>query len=87
MANVARQGSVRRFRSPLAKLVRFFERSRDKWKQKFRDAKVAMKRLSNQVRAVERSRARWRQLARDAQRRLVQLEREVEEQKTLAPGA
>lgn len=48
------------FKSPLRKLLAFFQRSRDRWKQKYMDAQKEIKRLSNQRRAVEKSRAEWR---------------------------
>jgi predicted nucleic acid-binding Zn-ribbon protein len=67
-----------RFSSPVAKLVRFFERSRDGWKAKHREVKEECKKLANQVRAVENSRERWRERTRTAERRLAELEREIE---------
>ena len=47
--------------SPLRKLVRFFESSRDKWKAKHQEVKKQFKLAQNQIRAVEKSRAKWRQ--------------------------
>ena len=47
--------------SPLRKLVRFFESSRDKWKAKHHEVKKQLKLAQNQIRAVEKSRAKWRQ--------------------------
>ena len=68
-------------KSPLSKLVRFFESSRDQWKSKCQEAKHANKLLANQTRAVEKSREQWKQDARDAQQRIAELERELEELK------
>jgi|TARA_Y100000310_G_C20636918_1_gene791680 uncharacterized protein (DUF3084 family) len=52
--------------SPLRKLVRFFESSRDKWKAKHHEVKKQLKLAQNQIRAVEKSRAKWRQDAENA---------------------
>ena len=65
---------TRKFRSPPHKLIRFFESSRDKWKQKCMEAKHRCKLLSNQVRAVEKSREHWRAQAEATTRRLEEVE-------------
>lgn len=72
-----------RFASPAAKLVRFFENSRDQWKAKHHQLKIDCKRLENQTRAVERSREQWRQRSRAAEQRVKELEREIEQLKLL----
>lgn len=73
------------YKSPLRKLVRFFEKSRNGWKVKCRTAKAMLKRLKNRVRFLEQSRARWRERAQELEKELAQvkaarqiLEREVE---------
>lgn len=45
------------YTSPQRKLVKFFERSRDRWKAKSRVAKTVLKRLGTRLRRVERSNA------------------------------
>jgi hypothetical protein len=65
------------FKSPVRKLVRFFQTSRDGWKRKYQESKRRNKKLSNQVRAVEKSRAHWREVAQREQRRSRELEREL----------
>jgi hypothetical protein len=67
------------YRSPLRKLVRFFQKSRDNWKAKYHDCKRRLKKEQNQVRAVQRSRAVWREKAEAAALRVEQLERELAE--------
>lgn len=69
------------WKSPVRKLVRFFQRSRDQWKEKYMDKKEGHKLMSNQVRAVEKSRAKWREAARQAQQRVRELQRELEQHK------
>ena len=70
------------FKSPLPKLVRFFQSSRDKWKEKCLKAKRESKKLANQARAVEKSRERWKQQAKVAQRQVRELERELADLKS-----
>jgi uncharacterized protein YlxW (UPF0749 family) len=43
------------YKSPKRKLVTFFEKSRDQWKEKCSDAKVKVKRLNNRIRFLEKS--------------------------------
>ena len=73
------------FSSPVAKLVRFFEQSRDRWKAKHHELKKKSKKLENQVRAVEKSRARWRDRTRAAEQRMAELECEIEQLKLPLP--
>jgi predicted nucleic acid-binding Zn-ribbon protein len=65
------------YASPLRKLVRFFQRSRDGWKGKYQKLKQRCKQLSNQVRAVEKSREHWRGLLQEQRRQLRVLEEEL----------
>ena len=72
------------YRSPLRKLQRFFERSRNGWKQRCLNAKASIKRLSNRVRKLEASRDRWKERAQQQQEELRRIRDEVETQKVLA---
>ncbi len=49
------------YKSPIHKLVRFFEKSRDNWKEKYKETKINNKRLENKVRFLEKSRNSWKQ--------------------------
>jgi chromosome segregation ATPase len=53
--------SEKSYTSPQHKLVKCFERSRDRWKAKSREAKTVLKRLGTQLRRVERSNANYQQ--------------------------
>jgi septal ring factor EnvC (AmiA/AmiB activator) len=68
-------------KSPLRKLVQFFRRSRDRWKQKHQELKLRCKRLATQVAAVEKSREHWRTEVRVLRRRVAELERQLGEPK------
>ena len=61
------------YRSPVRKLARFFERSRDQWKAKCREAKETIKYLKNQVRFLEESRERWKNEAQELDARVKQM--------------
>jgi chromosome segregation ATPase len=65
------------YKSPVTKLLRFFESSRDQWKKKHHDLKAELKLAHNQVRAVEKSREMWRERAEESAQRVRQLEAEL----------
>jgi peptidoglycan hydrolase CwlO-like protein len=58
------------YKSPQRKLVKFFEKSRNQWKSKCRQAKAHTKYLQNKVRDLERSRDQWRRRAQALQAEL-----------------
>ena len=74
----------RQYKSPVRKLVRFFERSRDGWKRKYLEAKVTVKRLANRVRSLQRSRDQWKEQAMGQREELRRLRQELEKQKHAA---
>jgi hypothetical protein len=78
---IALNNEQKEFRSPQAKLLRFFERSRNGWKRKCREAKEDVKRLNNNVAALKRSRGRWKVLAKQRVDEIERLRRELEETK------
>ncbi|MBU0493066.1 MAG: hypothetical protein KKA73_25400 [Chloroflexi bacterium] len=51
------------YTSPVPKLARFFEQSRDQWKAKCREAKRMLKCLKSRNRFLQQSRDQWRQKA------------------------
>lgn len=65
------------FKSPVRKLVAFFEKSRNGWKEKCRAAKSQSKYWANQARAAMRSREEWRQKAERSACELEQLRQEL----------
>lgn len=52
------------YRSPVAKLLRFFCRSRDQWKDKCKTAKRENKSLKTRLAKMKESRDRWKAEAR-----------------------
>lgn len=69
---------IKQRKSPLRKLVRFFESSRDNWKAKYSELIRRCKLLDNRVRAVEKSREHWRQIAEQAQQEARRLREDLE---------
>jgi hypothetical protein len=57
------------FRSPISKLLRFFCRSRDKWKAKCKAAKRENRSLKYCLAKMTENRDRWKGLARDAMKK------------------
>ena len=80
------------YTSPQRKLVKFFERSRDRWKAKSRAAKTVLKRLGTRLGRLERSNAAYQQQLRALQTQVAewqakheQAARELEEVKKKYP--
>jgi hypothetical protein len=71
----------KRYKSPIHKLLPFFERSRNGWKEKCGAAKAVIKRLKNQTEKLQRSRQRWKELAKERGREVERLRHELETQK------
>lgn len=71
------------YKSPQRKLVKFFEKSRDRWKAKCHEAKIEVKRLKNRVRFLEKSKERWKNRVKELEAELARVkakEREKEEE-------
>ncbi len=62
------------YKSPVRKLARFFEKSRDQWKAKCREAKATIKYLRNRVRFLEESRDRWKSRTQELEAQVKQME-------------
>jgi chromosome segregation ATPase len=61
------------YNSPVRKLVRFFEKSRDQWKAKCREAKAQIKLLKNRIRFLEESRERWKSRVKELEAEVAEL--------------
>jgi len=69
------------YKSPVRKLARFFEKSRDQWKAKCREAKATIKLLKNRIRFLEESRERWKSRAKELEAQVKQIEAREREPK------
>ena len=63
------------YKSPVRKLLAWFESSRDSWKDKYAAVKLQLRKAENQVRAVESSRETWRKRAEAAENALRELKK------------
>ena len=72
---------LRQFSTPVSKLVRWLEKSRDRWKEKCQAAKVELKRVQNMVRDVRKSRDAWRVRAAQAEHNAQELQQQLDELK------
>lgn len=64
----------KRYTSPPHKLVKFFETSRDAWKQKCREAKRTVKRLKHRVRVLEQRTSQWKTRAQELEEEVARLQ-------------
>ena len=60
------------YRSPVTKLLKFFRKSRDQWKEKCKQAKKKLKLLKLRLAKLQTSRDRWKEKARQLQLELTQ---------------
>ena len=61
------------YKSPIKKLVRFFEKSRDQWKAKCLEAKATAKGLKHRIRYLEQSKAEWKTKAKELEQELARM--------------
>ena len=71
------QFQTTKFKSPLRILARSFERSRDRWKAKYRALWSKLKRERNRAADSQRARDRWREKAEAAQSESQRLQAEL----------
>ena len=70
------------YKSPIKKLARFFEKSRDQWKAKYSEAKITIVYLKNRVRSLEKSRDHWKKQAQEATEKLKVYEEQTQKKQT-----
>lgn len=69
------------YKSPLKKLVKFFEKSRDNWKSKYLEKKTELKRAKNQINDLKHRKEDWKDRAIEAENKLKEMERDSLEAK------
>ena len=65
------------YKSPIKKLVKFFENSRDNWKRKHYEKKEELKRATNRIYDLEKRKDDWKNRAIRAEQRLSELEKDL----------
>jgi predicted RNase H-like nuclease (RuvC/YqgF family) len=73
--------------SPARVLVRFFEKSRDRWKAKYKKLQERIKAFRTECRDLRRSRDRWRAKAEALERKIEKLHTKLREQVEQSPPA
>ena len=61
------------YKSPVRKLVRFFEKSRDQWKAKCLETKATAKGLKHRIRYLEQNKAEWKTKAKELEKELARM--------------
>ena len=61
------------YNSPVRKLARFFEKSRDQWKAKCLEAKATAKGLQHRIRYLEQSKEEWKTKAKELEKELARM--------------
>lgn len=69
--------SAKEYKSPRRKLVKFFETSRDKWKEKCLEAKYQIKLLKIKIRNLENSKAKYKNHAKEYEAKVAKLEKQA----------
>ena len=59
------------YKSPPHKLISFFKRSRDQWKEKYQDLKRVAKYLNNRIYFLTRSKEHWKDKAKQLEQELL----------------
>jgi chromosome segregation ATPase len=85
-AEMTQAATRKEYKSPTSALARFFERSRDGWKQKYQDIKATVKGYKNRIADLNKSREQWRLKAEQADEQLSALEAEIAGLKALIAG-
>ena len=62
------------YKTPMKKLVRFFESSRDNWKEKYLLKKKDLKRITNRIYDLEKRKDEWKERALEAEAKLKDIE-------------
>lgn len=61
------------YKSPLKKLVKFFEKSRDSWKNKYTEKNKELKRAKNQINDLKQRKEDWKERAKKAEDELKEI--------------
>ena len=65
----------RSYKSPVRKLIKFFEESRNQWKAKCLSAKHQIKLLSNKIRYLEKRKAELTNKVKELEKKLEELQK------------
>jgi chromosome segregation ATPase len=63
----------KKYKSPMSKLVRFFEGSRNKWKNKAKDAKYQIKLLRKRIKYLEQNQSEFKNRSKNLEIKVQQM--------------
>lgn len=66
------------YKSPKCKLIKFFENSRDGWKQKSKDTKYQVKLLRKKIKYMEQSKKEYKETINNQAHQIEQMQAEIE---------
>jgi hypothetical protein len=69
----------KQYKSPQRKLVKFFEKSRDQWKDKCLDAKTKIRRFSNRIRFLEGSKKKLKNQVKELKAEISRMKSDIQE--------
>jgi uncharacterized coiled-coil DUF342 family protein len=75
------------YRSPAQALVRFFQKSRDLWKEKYKKLQERLKAFRTELRDLRRSRDRWRAKAEALEEKVEELHGKLQQHLEQSPPA
>ena len=75
------QAKPRKFKTPGIKLVRFFEKSRDNWKTKTKEAKYQIKLLRKKIKYMEQNKQIYKTTIKNQEQQIKQMQEEIEQLK------
>ena len=76
MDAISQDGKKKKYTTPRWVQVWFLQRSRDNWKEKYKQLRRDAKRMRNRVHDVTHSREKWREQTEQQERRIKDLEAE-----------
>lgn len=66
-----------KYKSPIRKLLAFFQKSRDKWKEKCQLANVEIKRYKNKIYFLEKRKSELKRRVKELEAEKIQLQRKL----------
>ncbi len=72
MLDSTQSSDDKKYKSPLRKLVKFFEKSRNNWRAKYQELKYKMKLMQNKIRYLEKRKTQLNQRIKELQQELDQ---------------
>jgi len=67
------------YKTPTHKLIRFFEQSRNNWREKHKTSKIFIKRLENRIRFLTHAKETWKQEALELRKEVKECRRQAQQ--------